>query len=239
MNPDIAAALAEMDKINVSKLEYPGSWALAPSSCRFLAAFIRATGARRVLEFGSGFSSLMMAREIGALEDNFLLSIDSSPYYSGLAKEALENSEAQAKVEFRVAPLRPKFYGMRLLLTYGLPKGLLEAMGPFDLVLIDAPHHDYGREAVFYDAFPAVAPGGYLILDDANREGMEKNYVRNWDAAYGDAIQPYLLEGIGNGLSVIEKFDDEERAALPFADSLLTSFKTLRDAGRLLSRREK
>ena len=220
MNPDIAAALAEMDKINVSRLEHPGSWALDPSSCRFLAAFIRATGARRVLEFGSGFSTLMMAREIGALEDNFLLSIDSSPYYSGLAKEALENSEAQAKVEFRVAPLRPKFYGLRL-------------------VLIDAPHHDYGREAVFYDAFPAVAPGGYLILDDANREGMEKAYVDSWDMAYGDAIQPNLLEGIGNGLNVIEKFDDEYRAPLPLADSLLTSLKTLRNAGRLMSRREK
>lgn len=236
MNPDIAAALAEMDKVGVSNLEHPGSWALDPASCRFLAAFIRAIKAARVLEFGSGFSSLMIARELAGKEGNLLYSVDDSEQYSALAKEGVENSEARANVEFRVAPLRPKFYGPRLLLAYGLPPGLLEAKGPFDLVLIDAPHHDYGREAVLYDAFPAVAPGGYLILDDANREGMERDYVRSWQLAYGDALQATHLEGIGNGLSVIEKFDDEPRGPLPLADSLRISLKTIRNCARLLGR---
>lgn len=237
MNPYISAALAEMDKIVISKLEYPGSRALDPCSCRFLAAFIRATGARKVLEFGSGFSSLMIAREIGAFEENYLLSIDNSPRYSSMARQSCEISGSQARVEFRVARLWPKVYGSRLLLSYDLPKGLLEALGPFDLALIDAPHHDYGREAVFYDSFPAVSPGGYIILDDANREGMEKANVRNWQAAYGDAIRPILLEGIGNGLNVIEKFEDARPVPLPVVDSFLTSLKTLRSISRLILRR--
>ncbi|HAH32469.1 MAG TPA: hypothetical protein DCL44_09185 [Elusimicrobia bacterium] len=234
MNQYISAALAEMDKIVISKLEHTGSRALDPSSCCFLAAFIRATGARKVLEFGSGFSSLMIAREIGAFEGNYLLSIDDSRYYSDLARESFENSGAQARVQFRVAPLRPKFYGSRLLLSYCLPKGLLEALGPFDLVLIDAPYNGCGREAVLYDAFPAVSPGGYIILDDANRENMEKADVRSWRAAYGDAIRPVLLEGIGKGLNVIEKLEDAHPAPFPVADSLLASVKTLRSMGCLL-----
>ena len=234
MNPYISAALAEMDKVVISKLEYPGPWALDPASCCFLSAFIRAAGFRKVLEFGSGFSSLMIAREIGAFEGNYLLSIDDSKYYSDLARESFENSGAQARVEFRVAPLRPKLYGSRLLLSYRLPKGLLEALGPFDLVLIDAPYNGCGREAVFYDAFPAVAPGGYIILDDANREGLEKANVRSWRTAYGKAIRPVLLEGIGNGLNVIEKFEDTRPAPLPLAESLSASLKTLRSMGRLL-----
>jgi len=237
MNPYISAALAEMDKVVISKLEYPGSRALDPSSCRFLAAFIRATGARKVLEFGSGFSSLMIAREIGAFEGNYLLSIDNSPRYSSMARESCEISGSRARVEFRVARLRPKVYGSRLLLSYDLPKGLLEALGPFDLALIDAPHHDYGREGVFYDSFPAVSPGGYIILDDANKEGMEKANVRSWRTAYGGAIRPALLEGIGDGLNVIEKLEDARPAPLPVADSLLVSLKTLRNAGRLLLNR--
>ncbi len=227
-----------MDKVPVSRLEYPGSWALDPASCRFLAAFVRALGATRILEFGSGFSTLMMAREIAAVQDNYLLSIDDSPRYSAMAKEAFDGSGCQARVEFRVAPLRPKFANSKLLLSYSLPEGLIGALGPFDLVLIDAPHHDYGREAVFYDVFQAVAPGGYIVLDDANREGMEKKYVRSWDAAYGQAIQPVLLEGIGNGLCVIEKFSDASPAAPPFADAVLTSLKTVRNLTRLLLRGE-
>ncbi|HAF94827.1 MAG: hypothetical protein A2X34_04815 [Elusimicrobia bacterium GWC2_51_8] len=246
MNPYISAALAEMDKVVISKLEYPGEEgghrscgvpALDQCSCRFLAAFIRATGARKVLEFGSGFSSLMIAREIGALEGNYLLSIDSSPRCSSMAREICEISGSQARVEFRVAGLRPKVYGSRLLLSYDLPKGLLEALGPFDLAFIDAPPYDYGREAVFYDSFPAVSPGGYIILDDANREDVEKANVRAWQAAYGDAIRPVLLEGIGNGLNVIEKFEDVRTVPFTSADSFLTSLKTLRSMSRLLLER--
>lgn len=239
MNPYIAEAVAEMDKVPLSRLDYPGPGAMDPSSCRFLAAFIHALGAKRILEFGSGFSTLMMAREIEAEEDNYLLSIDDSPGYSALARDAFENSGCQARVEFRQAPLRPKLYGARLLLSYSLPKGLIEARGPFDLVLIDAHQQDHECESIFYDIFPAVAPGGYIILDDANREGLESGYARSWDRAYGDAIQPVLLEGIGNGLDVIEKLSDAAPAALPLGDSVLTSLKTVRNFTRLLLRGEK
>lgn len=237
MNPYIAQAVAEMDKVNVSRLEHPGSWALDPASCRFLAAFTRALGARRVLEFGSGFSTLMMARETEKVENNFLLSVDDSAKYSALAKEAFETSECGAKVEFRVAPLQPRLYGTRLLLSYSLPKGLLEALGPFDLVLIDAPHHDLGRESVFYDAFPAVAPGGYVVLDDANRTDMEKAYVRSWQAAYGGAMDTILLEGIGNGLCVIEKVENA-KPAYQKTGSLPLAARTFRNYARFLFRSE-
>ncbi len=237
MNPYIAEAVAEMGKVSVSKYEHPGSWAMDPASCRCLAGFVRALGAKRIVEFGSGFSTLMMAREIAPLENNYLLSIDSSPQYSAMAKEAMEGSGCQAKVEFRVAPLRPRLYGPRLLLSYGLPEGLLEAMGPFDLALIDAPHLDYGRESVLYDVFRALAPGGYIILDDANRENMERAYVRSWQAAYEDAIDPILLEGIGNGLGVIEKISDE-KPRYPKKGAFTASLKTLANYGRLLFRTE-
>lgn len=237
MNPYIASAVAEMDKVAISRLEHPGSWALDPTSCRFLSSFVWALGARRIIEFGSGFSTLMMARVIASREGNYLLSIDDSPHYSALAKEAFDTSGCQAKVEFRVASLRPKLYGSRLLLSYSLPKGLLEALGPFDLALIDAPQHDYGRESVFYDVFPAVATGGYIILDDANRADMEKAYVRAWQAAYGGTMVPVLLEGIGNGLNVIEKISDAKPEFLR-ASSVSTSIKTLRNFGRFLLRSE-
>jgi predicted O-methyltransferase YrrM len=196
-----------MDKVPLSKLEHPGETAMDPASCKFIGAFTRALGAKKVLEFGSGFSTLMMAREMAAAEGNYLLSIDDSPAFSAAAKDDYDASGCQSKVEFRLAPMRPKFYGAKLLLSYSLPKGLLEALGPFDLVLIDAPHREHGRESVFYDAFPALAEGGYIVLDDANRPDMQA-YVRAWRAAYGKDVDPIMLEGIGNGLCVVEKVSD-------------------------------
>ena len=237
MNPYIAAAVAEMDKIPVSRLEHPGDPALDPASCRFVAAFARALGARRVLEFGSGFSTLMLAREIAAQENNYLLSIDGSRYYSEIAREALESSGCQAKVEFRVAPLKPKLYGSRLLLSHSLAPGLLEALGPFDLVLIDTPHHNFGREAIFYDAFRAVPPGGYVVIADANREADGNLYVRSWMSAFEGAIDPVLLEGIGGGLSVIEKIS-EAGPRYAGKGALAASLRTVWGYGRLMFRPE-
>jgi predicted O-methyltransferase YrrM len=237
MNPDISAALAAMDKVEISRLEYPGGGAMNEGSCRFLGAFARAIGARRVLEFGSGFTTLLLARElVPAGPEGYLLSIDDSPSDSAAARESVESSECPTKVEFRVAPLRPRLYGPRLLLSYDLPRGLLEALGPFDLALVDPPHIEYGREAVFYDVFDAVRPGGYIIFDDANADGAWKNSSRSWDAAYGGAIEPVLLEGIGDGLEVVEKIDDDVPARPPFWPSLEVSARTIKDYLRLLRR---
>lgn len=232
MNNDISAALAEMDKVPVSRLEHPGEGSLDPASCRFLAAFIRATASKRVLEFGSGFSSLMIGREIETGGDNFLFSVDDSPELSSLAKENLENSGVRARSEFRLAPLRPGFYGARLLMRYGLPKGLLGALGPFDLALIDAPpYNDCICEAAFREAFPVVEPGGFIIIGEANRSAEA---IRRWLRCYGDAAEAVLLEGIGEGLMVVEKFDDAEPAGCGMLDSLCTTLRTLRCAPRFL-----
>lgn len=239
MNQYVAAAVAAMDKVPLSRLEHPGEeLAMDPAACRFVAAFTRALDAKRVLEFGSGFSTLMLARELAGAEDNYLLSIDDSRRFSEQAREAVETSECKAKVEFRVASLRPRFYGPRLLLSYSLPKGLLEAMGPFDLVLIDTPHHETGREAIFYDAFNALMPGGYLVMDDGNLECTEKVCLRNWLSAFGDSIEPIRLDGIGQGLTVIEKLDDV-RPRYPVRGALGASLRTLAGLARLLLRPEK
>jgi hypothetical protein len=141
-------------------------------------------------------------------------------------------------VDFRVAPLRPRFYGPRLLLSHALPKGLLEAMGPFDLVLIDTPHHDFGREAIFYDAFNAVMPGGYIVMDDTKRESAEKVCLKNWNAVFGDSIDPVILDGIGEGLTVIEKLEDA-RPRYTARGALGASLKTVAGLTKLLLHPEK
>ena len=226
MNNYIASALAEMDKIEVSRLEHPGDGSLDPASCRFLAAFIRASGSSRVLEFGSGFSSMMIGREITGFEDNLLFSVDASKAYSESAREGIETCGVKVNAEFRVARLRPRFFGPRLLAAYDLPEGLLAAKGPFDLAVIDAPpYNPEVREAAFRQAFPAVAPGGYIIFGEANLPREEGAWA--WERAYGEAVAPVRLEGIGGGLRVVEKIDDAEPVPY-YAGALGAALRTLR-----------
>lgn len=222
---------------SMSGIELPGkpsSWALHPDSCRFLASFVRVAGSRRVLEFGSGFSTLIFGRELSSFDGGSILSVDDSRRYSAAAEEAFRAAGSGTRAEFLVSPLRPRFYGPRLLLGYSLPR-YFRSRGPFDLALIDAPHHDYGRESVFYDAFGALAVGGYAILDDANREDMEKAYVRVWRKVYGPSINTVHLEKIGNGLCVIQKVRDSA-PVYPFAGSAAAAMRTARNFARYIHR---
>jgi len=61
--------------------------------------------------------------------------------------------------------------------------------------------------------------------------------VRAWQVAYDGTIDSTLLEGIGNGLNVIEKISSA-KPEFSRAGAVSTSLKTLRNFGRFLLRSE-
>ncbi len=136
------------------------------------------------------------------------MSVDDRAGRSVETRTAFENSGERVDAVFRSAPLKPAFYGPRLLLAHDLPRGLLGALGPFDVVFMDPPQHGAARESLLYDAFPALVKRGYAIVDDAN--GVNAPVIEQWKRAYGEAVNAVVLEGIGNGLGVIEKLAEAE-----------------------------
>jgi predicted O-methyltransferase YrrM len=223
---------------DISGFSHPGGWALHVDSCKFLATLIRKYHLKNVLEFGSGFSSLMIANEIKHSADHLLVSIDNSQYYSQIARESLVENNIKANIEFYTFPIRPRIYHKKILLFYAIPQGFWSHFNKFDLVLIDAPHHDFGREACFYEIFCRLKIGGIAIIDDANRRSMEMVYAKKWQRIFGDAISMTYLKDIGSGLSVITKLQDIPMGCdFSKHDILISSLKSARNFIRVLTYR--
>jgi predicted O-methyltransferase YrrM len=154
MIPLLQDIIKDAREYDLSSFSHPGGWALHPESCKFLGALIKKLQLKTILEIGSGYSSVIISREIENLPEHLLVSIDDSGYYSQVARQYLPRYNLKVNAEFYVFPIRPRIYHKQLLLFYSIPRDFWSRFGEFDLVLIDGPHHDFGREAGFYEVFP-------------------------------------------------------------------------------------
>ena len=89
------------------------------------------------------------------------------------------NFQIEAVEERYLGPAARRYQGSSREM---IPRALAEAGAPFDLVLIDGDHSYAGAKQDILDTFPAVQPGGYVLLHDAYnleiaqaiREGIEE-----------------------------------------------------------------
>src|SRR5690606_32187687 len=148
------------------------------------AELVLAGMASSILEVGAGRSSIIMARALAETGGGRITSVESAPQFC--AREwaqvrQLDNVDS----ELLVGPvtLRARAEGVHYWPT--VPRDVLKTRGPFDLVLIDAPHQSFGREASLHLAFPHLANPAVVVLDDACRSG-ERRAVDRWLARYPD-----------------------------------------------------
>ncbi len=120
-----------------------------PVEGRFLEFLAFATGARRVLEFGtySGYSSLSMARVLP----------------EGGTIDTLEISEEHAR--FATGWIEQSPWADRITIHLGPAAETLERLpGPYDLVFIDADKTGY---ATYYEAaLERLSPRGLIVVDN-------------------------------------------------------------------------
>jgi predicted O-methyltransferase YrrM len=119
------------------------------ATLRFLAA---ASGARAVVEVGTGcgVSGLWLLR--GMRDDGVLTSIDIEPEHQRLARQAFTEAD--------IAPNRTRLIGGRALEV--LPR---LADSSYDLVFVDADKFEY--PAYVEEAIRLLRPGGILAVDNA------------------------------------------------------------------------
>jgi caffeoyl-CoA O-methyltransferase len=139
---------------------------------QFLAALVRLSGARRVLELGTftGYSSISMASALPP--EGRLVTCDVDPETSAIARRYMDESGHGEKIEIRLGP------ALETLQT-------LE--GPFDIVFIDADKQGY---VDYYEAaLPLLAEGGLLVADNVLWSG--RVLEEDLDAESGRAIQAF------------------------------------------------
>lgn len=230
MNYQIEQAISKIDEVKVSRFEYPAGDKniLDKAGCCFLAAFIRSTKAKKILEFGSGFSSLVIARELENKKEAFLYSVDSSKKFSNTGKDLVSSSCSGVHCEFFIAKVKPQIYNKRLLIGYSINKKKLEANGKFDLVSIDVPA--YNRcicESATYEAFSLLREGGFIVIGNAN---SAKPYDKKWKKLFGKNAVFHYLDGLGDGIMVIEKIKNSKPKWLGLISSAQESCQTIKYA---------
>lgn len=169
-----------LDRLALSydALPYLGSWKADTGLLTLLVDHIFEHRPRIVVEFGTGASTLVIARALQKAGGGRLISFDQHADFIAATREWL--AEFGMSADLRAVPLRPSPEGWPgLWYDHGpLPNGI-------DLMLIDGPPwsiHPFTRGAAA-SLFDHIAPGGAVMLDDGARPG-ERIVARHWRKAY-------------------------------------------------------
>jgi len=159
-------------------LPYLGSWKADVGLLTLLVDHILEQRPKLVVEFGTGASTLILARALKKAGGGRLISFDQHADFIDASRNWL--AEHGLTADLHAVPLRPSPGGWPgLWYDHGpLPDGI-------DLMLIDGPPwsiHPFTRGAAA-SLFGHIAPGGTVMLDDAARPG-ERVVARRWRKAY-------------------------------------------------------
>jgi predicted O-methyltransferase YrrM len=226
-----------------------GEWSIEKDTARFIGRVCEKFKPRRVLEFGTGLSTLILANEASKGNVERIWSVDHLADFPGHPRETLKTKGKDRFVRFCKFPLRLRYTGGKLILFYSIPKGFFDAVKPLDLVIVDGPPYYYnGREAALYTVYPYLSARSLVLLDDANRKEKEQVYLENWKRYFGRNIDSAIfLNEFKKGLACVWPTGDKSEVS-PFGlgtrlkDSgraiKSASFKLAHDFKRIISRGE-
>lgn len=187
---------------------------LAAETLSFLGALVKYYQPARLLEFGSGLSTLFLMK---ALEENpsvHLFTVEHSDYYLQKTRESIADNK---NITYLFSPIKLYEFQLKGFATYDnayvrrIPRNLT-----FDLVLIDGPlGHRFGREAPLYQVAPFLTPKTLILLDDANRD-PEQEALSNWQRVWIAGIDVQHFPELKQGFAIIQLINPAKMARFPF-----------------------
>jgi predicted O-methyltransferase YrrM len=174
---------------------------ITPETLTQIQQLIAALGVRRVLELGSGLSTLLLAHAFRRAGEGAVLSLDDDARWAAQTTATLKREGLSGFAEVHVAPLRDVTAGGRTAPWYDLSG--VGAGARFDLVIVDGPPAWKGdrvaRLPALYELRKHLGENGVLVLDDAGRGG-EAEIARQWQRDFPDLH--FRMVGVGRGLFV-------------------------------------
>jgi len=182
----------------------PG-WGAHAETLGLLSALIRELRPRRVLEFGSGLSTLVMAATLKKLDAGSLLSVDESERFAARTRGWLAEEALTSQAEVWQCPIRlqtvygsdVRCYELGSVLGDVVDVALLFVDGPNSLPLIGHPGARFGTLPLVREH---LAPGAWILLDDARRRS-ERRVADRWSAMEG--IEAIGALPTGRGLMLL------------------------------------
>lgn len=183
-----------------------GGWAADAVFADVIVRSLARTGPELVVECGSGWSTVVIARCLEAMGSGEIVSLEHREDWSDATEALLSRYGVDDRVTVARAPLERRRIGGRQRIWYGARAE--EAIGgPIDILVVDgppgavAPRSRYPAVPVFLERLASTAT---VILDDARRED-ERQIADEWSRELG--TRPRLVQG-GQGVWVFELGSD-------------------------------
>lgn len=212
----------EMNQYSLDYIENPdyGNWRVEKDFCQALGAYCRKYKPKKVIEFGTGLTTEILAHEIGQGNVQEVISVDHLNDFPGHPREKLSRLEAGKNISYVVGSIGLHYLAGKMLQFYAWDKSNDNLFKNADLVLVDGPPYFFnGREAALYKIFGYLKKGGVLFLDDSRRQDKELTFLKRWKNYYGENVDVFWdLDNFKKGLGVVIKNDDSK----PFHASSIT-----------------
>ncbi len=173
-------------------LPVPGGWAASTDLLGEVLRVIAAQRPQRVIELGSGLSTLVIAAALRSNGGGHLFSIDAESDYAAATRAQLQRHGLSDWAEVRVAPLKQLSFEDSTRPWYDISQ--LADLKDIDLLLIDGPP-TLLRADIRYPALPyfwnRLNPGAVVLLDDAARPA-ERAIASVWQQRFAGARFEHL-----------------------------------------------
>jgi predicted O-methyltransferase YrrM len=166
-------------------------YAANPDFLAELVHVIDQRGPKRVLELGSGVSTIVLAA--GLRGEGQVLSLDHDRMYAQQTREQLSYHGVEATVID--APLAPVLIAGRTWQWYTLPEGISD----IDMLVVDGPPGNTGplaRYPALPLLYPLLSPGAVICVDDGIRAD-EREMVRMWLNEHPEMTWRYIATETG------------------------------------------
>ena len=171
------------------RLNLDAGWSIGETAFeRITTTLLEMSPVERILEFGSGPSSIRMAMAFSEVE---VLSIEGDWRNFAETMNLMRTFWDKRNLLIKYRPLTFESYGDAEFLTYEDGMFWEEEM---DCVIIDGPpvYTLRGREACLYQVYDQIRIGGLVILDDFRRS-FEKQIVENWLSVYPSSFNVEII----------------------------------------------
>ncbi len=151
-------------------------WSLDIDSINWLTDFIRENKCCRILEFGSGtssvvFANLVKSRECGTPQ---VVSLEQDESYAEQSRELIEKNGFDESVMVIHCPLGEREHTLGRITGYDVTEDTFKVLPDSwraDMLFVDGPATDgWGRLPAIEDSMNYLAPGCFLVMDDALRD---------------------------------------------------------------------
>jgi predicted O-methyltransferase YrrM len=173
-------------------------WAASPDILWLLTSLVRRIDAKRILDIGSGISTIRLAQASSA--DCRIISIDSNLEFAHRTRALVELASLTSRVEIRSSDLIE--YTLDGVQTTWYERSVIDGIADLDLVFVDGPpasNGSYARFAALPLIYERLAPDCILVLDDLVREDEQRVFQR-WLQMYPEFSSAVLDLEKGVGL---------------------------------------